>query len=94
MQQFVWLRYDPYSLLVNGIIFFFSNLITFIVHSLKDSQNFFMQSSLLYACLFSMPSNDHIVDTEYIQGICSPIFVVDDFYTHIFFESKIRDLHK
>ena len=64
------------------------------MHSLKDSQNFFMQSSLLYACLFSMPSNDHIVDTEYIQGICSPIFVVDDFYTHIFFESKIRDLHK
>ena len=29
--------------------------------------------------LFSIPSNIHILETEYPQGICSNIFVVNDF---------------
>ena len=41
---------------------------------------FFMQSSPLYtSCLFSIPSNDHMIDTEFPQGMCSATFVVDDF---------------
>ena len=48
--------------------------------SLKDSQNFFMQSLSLYtSCLFSMPLNDDIVGIEKLDRICSPSFVVNDF---------------
>ena len=49
-----------------------------------------MQCSPLYTlCLFSIPSNVHILDIEYSQGMCSPIFIADDFvglllYTSIF----------
>ena len=52
----------------------------FIACSLKDSQNFFIQSLPLYtSCLFSMLLNDDIVDIEKPDGICSPTFDVDEF---------------
>ena len=35
--------------------------------------------NLYLICLFPIPSNVHIVDIKYPHGICSPIFVVDDF---------------
>ena len=47
--------------------------------SLKDSQNFFIQSLALYtSCLLSTLLNDDIVDTEKPDGICSPTFVVNE----------------
>ena len=47
---------------------------------LKESQNFFMQSSPLdTSCLFSMFLNDDIVDNEKPNGICLPTFVVNEF---------------
>ena len=65
---------------VNDRIFFFSKLITFEACSLRVLQNFFIQSSRRYKlCLFSTLSNDHIVHIENLQGIFSPIFVVEDF---------------
>ena len=46
---------------------------------LKDSQNFFMQSSPLYTlALISIPSNVYIVDNECPQAVCSPTFVLND----------------
>ena len=48
--------------------------------SLKNLQNFFIQSSPLYtSCLFCMLLNEDIVDTEKPDGICSLTFVVDEF---------------
>ena len=58
----------------------FFKLIIFIVSSLKDLQNFFMQSLPLYtSCLFSMLLNDNIEDIKKLDGICSPTFVVNEF---------------
>ena len=38
------------------------------------------KTSPLYAsCLSFVPWNVHIIDIEYPQGICLPIFVMDDF---------------
>ena len=77
---FVWLRYDLYSLFVNGIIFLFSKLLIFTECSLKDSQKFLMQSSpLCKPSIFSIPLDVYIVDIAYPQGICSPTFDVDNF---------------
>ena len=43
----------------------FLNSVIFIVCSLKNLQNFFVQSLPLYtSCLFSMPLNEDIVDIE------------------------------
>ena len=57
---------------------FFQKLIIFIACSLKDAQNFFMQSLPLYTpYLFSMLLNEDIVDIETPDGICSLTFVVD-----------------
>ena len=43
--------------------------------SLKDSQNFFIQSLSLYtSCLFSMLLNDDIVDIEKSDGIFRIIY--------------------
>ena len=48
--------------------------------SLKDWQNFFLQSlPLCTSCLFSMFLNDDIVGIEKINGMCAPNFVVDEF---------------
>ena len=81
------------------MIFFFSKLVIFIIVllnlcSLKDSQNFFMQPSPLYtSCLFYIPSNVHNVDSEYLQVICLPTFVLDNFselHQSIFFNQRIK----
>ena len=48
--------------------------------SLKDSQNFFIQSLPVYTSfLFYMLLNDDIVDIEKSDGICSLTFDVDEF---------------
>ena len=39
----------------------------------------FTFSSLYRTCLSSITSNVPIVDSEYLQEICSPTFIVDDF---------------
>ena len=60
----------------------FSNLklIIFNECSLKDSQNFSMQSLPLYtSCLFSMLLNVDIVDIENPDGIYWLTFAVDEF---------------
>ena len=63
-----------------NLIFFFLKLIIFIACSLKNSQNFFIQSLPLYiSCLFSMLLKEDIVDTEKPDGICYLTFVVDEF---------------
>ena len=80
VQKIFVFSYDSCCSFVNGIIFVFSELIVFFASSPKDSQNFFIQSSPLYkSFLFSIPSNVHVVDTEYPQGICSPTIVGNDF---------------
>ena len=72
------------ALLLLMVTFFFLIYIqfeiTFVACSLKEVQNFFIQSSPRYkVCLFSILSKPHIIDIEYPQGICSPIFVVEEF---------------
>ena len=48
--------------------------------SLKDSQKFFMLSlPLCISCLFSILSNDDIIDIEKPDGICSLTLVLDEF---------------
>ena len=80
LKQIFDFSYDSCCFFVNGIIYFFSKLAIFNACTLKDSQNIFWQSSYLYkSCLFSIPSNVHIVDNKYQQGICSHNFVVRDF---------------
>ena len=70
----------PTVLLLVTSFSFFLNLIDFFTCSLKDSQNFSMQSLPLYtSCLFSMPLNDDIVDIEKPDGKYLLTFVVDDF---------------
>ena len=65
--------------------------------SLKDSQNFFMQTLPRYtSCLFSMLLNDNITDIEKSDGICSPTFVVNEF-SGLFLNPSIfsiQDQHK
>ena len=47
---------------------------------LRDSQNFFMQSLLMYTSyLFFMFLNDYIVDIKHPDGICFLTFAVDEF---------------
>ena len=54
--------YDFYCWFVNNLFFSFLKLIISIVCSLKDLQNFFIQSLSLYtSCLFCMLLNDDIV---------------------------------
>ena len=66
-------------LFVIGNIFFFLKSIIFFAFSRKDSQYYFMQSFPQYkVCLFSMWSNAQVVDIEYLPGICSPIFLVEE----------------
>ena len=71
---------------------FSSFLITFVACSLRELQNVFVQSFSRYKpCLISISSKALIADNEYPQGICSPTFVVEDFF-HLFahFQSKIQ----
>ena len=79
--------YDSYSSFLNNFTFLFLKLIIFIASSIKDSQNFFIQSFPLHiSCLFSMLLNDDIVAIKKPDGICSHISVVDEFsgfYLHL-----------
>ena len=80
IKQIFIFSFDSCCSVVNNLMLFFLKLIISIVCSLKDSQKFFMQSSLLHtSCLFSMLFNDDIVDIEKPEGICSPTFVRDEF---------------
>ena len=69
----------PAALLLLTSFFSFLELMVFIACSLKNSENFFIQSLPLYtSCLFSMVLKEDIVDIEKPDGICSHNFVVDD----------------
>ena len=68
------------ALFLKNFIFSFLKSIIFIPCSLKNSQNFFIQSLLLYiSCLFSMLLKEDIVDIEKPDGICSLTFDADEF---------------
>ena len=92
----------PAALLLTTSFFFFLKLIIFIACSLKDSQNFLIQSLPLYtSCSFSMLLNEDIVNIEKRDGICSLTFVADEFlgltlHPPGFFiiRSFFQDLHK
>ena len=72
--------YDSCCSFVRNFSFSFLKLFISIECSFKYSQNFGMQSLSLYtSCLFSVLLNDDIVDTEKIDGICLPTYVVDQF---------------
>ena len=69
------------SSFVNNFFFSFLKLVIFIVHPLKNSQNLFVQSLPIYtSCFFSMLLNDNTVEIEKSDGICSPTFVVSEFW--------------
>ena len=60
--------------------FFFLKLIIFFACSIKNSQQFFIQSLPLYtSCLFSMLLNEDVVQIEKPDEICSLTFVADEF---------------
>ena len=61
------LLFDSYCSFVNSITFFFSKLIVFTACSVKDSQNFFIEFSHLYAlCLFPI-SQTSLSQISYAQ---------------------------
>ena len=70
----------------------------FIACSLKDLQNFFIESLLLYtSCLYSMLLNEDVVDIEKPNGTCSLTLVKDEFSVFLIHESSLlwtEDLHK
>ena len=61
------------------LITLFLKLNIFIVRSLKDSQNFFIQSLPLIHHTYFLFLNDTIVDIKKADGIRSLTFVLDDF---------------
>ena len=76
------------------IFFFFLRSIIFIWWSLKDSQNFFMQSLPQYtSCFFSMLLNYDIVDIEKPDGICFLTFVADEFLALFLHQSIFSIIH-
>ena len=69
-------------------------LIIFIACSLKDSQNFFVQSLPFYTSyLFSILVNQDIVEIEKPHGICSLTFVVDEFLGLFLHSSIFSTIH-
>ena len=88
--------HDFCCLFVDEFISFFKKIIISIMCSLKDSQNFFMQSLPLYkSCLFSMLVNGDIGDLmEYVYLLLLQINFQDYFYIHQPFLLNIKDLHK
>ena len=58
-------------------IFFVSKLIVFVVCFPKYLKNFFMQC--IQHAYFLYHHIVHIAEVQYLQGICSPSFGVDDF---------------
>ena len=70
----------PTAILLIISFFFFLKLIIFIACSVKNLQNFLMQSLPLYmSCLFSMLLDEDIADIEKPNGIYLLTFVVDEF---------------
>ena len=70
----------PAAILLIISFFFFLKLIIFIACSVKNLQNFLMQSLPLYMlCLFSMLLDEDIADIEKPDGIYLLTFVVDEF---------------
>ena len=70
----------PAAILLIISFFFFLKLIIFIACSVKNLQNFLMQSLPLYmSCLFSMLLDEDIADIEKPDGIYLLTFVVDEF---------------
>ena len=68
------------AVLLKTPFFFFLKLIVYIVCSVKESENFFMESLPLYILyLFSMLLNGNVVEIEKPDGICSVTFVEDEF---------------
>ena len=52
-----------------------------------------MKSLPLYTSfLFSLSLNDDIVDTEKTDGICSPAFVVNDFWPLFWHQSRFQKI--
>ena len=81
--------YDSCCSFVNNFSFFFLKLIISIACSVKDSQNFFMESLPLYTSwLFSMLLNDDIVDIQNPDDTCSVTFVVREF-SGLFFHPSV-----
>ena len=79
-QIFAFSYGSSYCFVNNFIFFFFLELLIFTACSVKDAQNFFMQSLPQYALwLFSMSLNDDIVEIEKPDAICSRTIVVDEF---------------
>ena len=77
----MWLNLDVIlGPLLLTVALFFSKSINFATCYFREMRKCFIQSSTRYRlCLFSILSNAHIVDIEYPETICSPIFVVEDF---------------
>ena len=70
--------------------FYISKLSIFVAFSLKDIQNFFMQSSSLFTPrFFSIPLHFHIVEIEYPQGLSFPTFAANNFSELLFHSSII-----
>ena len=66
----------------------------FIACSLKNWQNFFMQSLRLYiSFIFSMLLNKDIVDTEKPDGICSGTFFVYEISGLLLHPSNFSIIH-
>ena len=78
------------ALFLSMITFFFSKLIIFVACSLKEVQDFFIQSSPQFKVhLFSILPNVHIIDFEYPQehvhlNLLLKIFL-DHFHIHVIF---------
>ena len=84
MQHTFTSSFGSNSFLGNGNTFFFSKSIILLLRVLLEIKILFScslkQSFARHkVCLFSMCSNPQIVDIDYPQRICWPIFVVEDF---------------
>ena len=83
--QIFALTYDSCCSFDNNFIFFFLILIIFIVCSLKDSQNVFIQSMPIHTCFFSILLNYDIANIKKYDEICPLISVMDEilgFFLH------------
>ena len=81
-------------LLLITSFFLFLKLVTSIACSLKDLQDFFMQSLPLYtSCIFFMFLNENIAIIEKSDGIFLPTFAVDEFSRQFLHPSNFSIRH-
>ena len=79
--RILFCKYFSILFLLTVTFFSFQNQLYFLHVLLKIHRTFSCSLFPRYkVCLSSMWSNPQIVDIEYLQGICSPIFVVEDFF--------------